>query len=141
MPGTTTLIRAALALVIALSNPVCVCHAATEHNAEGQQAAPAGHAAHPDGSPCGGHHRSDPGDDDHGPRDGQKSCGCPQLVATLAKPPVELSTGLGTIVAVLDWGNAPWSASGGCAYSVHRDDRSVKRAPTTLLGLHCALIV
>jgi len=138
MVAHSPIFRLILALLIAAWSPVCLCQGDRGHTHQ-TVTQTSGHSEHEDGSPCGCRH----GDDGPAPCDHDKGsgCECPKLLATLAKPSTVLKAGLTAPAAVLSWGTTQVLVPSTNARLLRPDDRALKRAPTTLLGLHCALIV
>lgn len=141
--------RLVLALLMAVWSPLCLCQ--THAEAAGRnEPSPANHASseghsHHGHEHGGGHDEDAPADrPDDGPgapcheHDGP-GCDCPELSATGPKPDQSLKLTVAPLVAVVQWLVSPMSVPHQVAF--RRDTDAVPRSPTTLLGMHCALIV
>lgn len=137
MLARSAILRRLLAILIALWMPACLCQAETDAAAPSHPVERGQHQDGDDGS-------DNPSDDhDHCPgHDHNKSgCECPQLTATLAKADQNLNGSLATIVAIVSWTHCDWPLPASRCVGCTRPFSAVPRPPTSLLRMHCALIV
>ena len=137
MLARSSTFRCLLALLIALWSPMCLCSSGADEpgpNHASEQTKT--HGCCPESNQDGDHHGRCPGHDHKG-----SGCTCPQLTATLVKAD-QLAKACGelTVIVVYPVGcdmPAPHDPLADCV----RLSTAVPRPSTSLLRMHCALIV
>lgn len=129
--------RYLLALLMAIWSPVCLCQAdAPAQSPEHAHSERNTHHGHEDSDGPADHHEGCPGHDHKG-----SSCDCPQLAATTAKADQAFKISFPQVIAILSWHESDWSVFSSNSLGCTRPIRAAPRPPTSLLGMHCALIV
>lgn len=142
--------RLVLALLMAVWSPVCLCqrsHTLAAARGPSQEVV----RSHHDGADE-HHHRVD-ATDPHQPSDENgepgapchdhdgPGCECSKLAPANVKPKQGLKATISQLVVTLQWSLFEPVRPGAVVAPLIRDSNPAPRPPTTLLGMHCALIV
>lgn len=144
MLARSALFRLLLALLMATWAPVCLCrsHAEAAPTDDGAKLEHALHGHHHNGDRHEHHHGSPPSEDrEHAPCHDHEGpgCSCPQVTVTPQKAPQTLKLTLAPLVRLIEW--LAVDAFPVRLVAFYHDSNAVPRPPSTLLGMHCALIV
>lgn len=129
--------RYLLALLMAIWSPMCLCQSNAAADApDHTQSQSTQHHDQEESDDSSHHHDGCPGHDHKGSK-----CDCPQLTATTAKTDQAFKVSFPQVIAILSWHESDWTVFSSKSLGCTRPIRAAPRPPTSLLGMHCALIV